>query len=144
VVRITEIEDLDLDYIYLNEKYNHDLIFVDYDKIYFATNNFLSIVGSLGCIIKVEITGILGYSSTYDLFVDSKYDTYKMENNVMIKCKPKYDYWRDMDIPNMIQTIIDTIIDLDLFPLDLINDVYISIIFNYCRQVHYNITFLTV
>jgi len=122
-------------YNYLGRRFQLDysdqnrLIHIDADKIYFVNEKFVIIYLSDSNIIKVKAPNIIGYSSTYDSFVDSKHNIHKLRDNyTLVKYKFKYDYWCDTEIPIQIQTIVQTIIDLDLFPLDLVNEIYAIIV----------------
>jgi len=64
------------------------------------------------------------YNDRYHVFVNNKYKLFKIEDNKIIKYIHKYDWWNDLDKPQNIENIILTIIELTLFPADIINLVY--------------------
>jgi len=77
---------------------------------------------------KVQI-----YSNYYDVFIDCKFRKFRICDGKLTPYKFNYDYWRDFDKPEIIQFMIDMLIDLDLFPLEIYNELYHAfVIINNC------------
>jgi len=64
------------------------------------------------------------YNTYHNAFIDNGMRLYKLSGNQLVRYNLVYDYWWDVEIPNYVNEIIQTLIELELFPHDIINVVY--------------------
>jgi len=70
------------------------------------------------------------YNCQYDVFVNDRLETFKIINNKFVRFRFEYDLLRDVNKPYVVQCILDVLIELDLFPIELCNVVYQQLIYN--------------
>jgi len=82
------------------------------------------------CIDK-NINKIMLYNWHYDLFITDDNKLYRMNDGIFVRFRFQYDFWRDVGKPKYVTNIVNTLIELFLFPLDVCNIVYCKLINTY-------------
>jgi len=72
-----------------------------------------STINAIKNVAKIHI-----YNHYYDLFINQQIIPFQFE----------YDIWRDTEMPQMTKTIIETIMELDLFASEIYNTIYQELI----------------
>jgi len=60
----------------------------------------------------------------YDVFINRKFEAFRITNNQLVRYQFSYDFWHDNDKPNNMEIIINTLIYIELFPAEISNIVY--------------------
>jgi len=121
VIKIINIETYDKTEISVN---NYQ-IYVDADLLYIIAKDMVIVVDSFFGITKFRNEyGLIGYSTTYHIFVNKRFELFRIDNGVLKKYIMVYDFWRDVGIPLIVCYEVEILIDLELFPSELINEIY--------------------
>jgi len=94
------------------------IYFWDHQKI-------LAINGSKITIIKSGQN--IAYNSYHNCFVGNDLTLFKIVDNKMVRYKIQSDYWRDANISDITETIMQILIVCDIFPCDVLNNIYQNI-----------------
>jgi len=139
-VVVLSILDLNLVVIKRFELFGHNIkktesnnyfgnIWSNEKKIYLWDNETLLIIDEFYDIKRFDnIHGTMAYNSHHDVFIDQQLKMYRLTHNGLVRYHIEYDYWTETCIPEKIETIIETLIELELFPNDLVNDIYQHIV----------------
>jgi len=99
------------------------------DNLYFCHKLGVTIISSNYDVTQIKSNNrIIGYSNLYKVFIDKNNELFRIQDNRFVRYKLKYDYWRDVGIPYDICEIIQIMIGFELFPLDVINEIYCQIV----------------
>jgi len=123
----------DLDYnikYYINiivyrVKFDYQKIAVDGSGVIFLWNdNILLVVKDGNVNVIHNIFRVQVYSVYYGVFVDKDMKLYRICCGRLVRHKLDYDLWHDNDKPDDIVLIINILIELCLFPVEICNVVY--------------------
>jgi len=105
-----------------------DPIYLVNESIYFCGAYNIWIIDSDYNLTRIESPSmIIGYSNLHEAFVGKDHKLLRIKDNGLIPCKVNYDYWHDFGISDDIYKIIQIIMELELLPLDVVNEIYIQI-----------------
>jgi len=103
-------------------------IYLD-DMMYVITKDVVIIVDSFFGVTEVRNEyDVFGYSTTYRVFVNEYHQLFRIVNGKFRRWIMRYDFWRDEGIPQVIHDVIETLIELDMFPSELIDEIYHQLI----------------
>jgi len=94
------------------------------DVIYFWDGETILIINNGNVIVIENKYHVKVYSHYYKVFVNSELLTFRIVNCCLVPFVFTYDFWYDDDKPEYVNNIIDVLIELDLFPIELCNLVY--------------------
>jgi len=101
----------------------------DNDFLYLITNNLVIVVDSLFDVIEIQNEyDIIGFSITHHVFVNKSYHLFRIVNGKFTKYVMQYDFWSDNNIPKTVHDKVEILVDLELFPSELINEIYRQLI----------------
>jgi len=104
-------------------------IYVHNDMMYIITNDVVIIVDSFFAVTEVQNDcDVFGYSTTYHVFVNDCHELFRIIDGKLKKWFMRYDFWRDVDVPLIICYEVEILIDLELLPSELINEIYRQLI----------------
>jgi len=108
-----------------NVKYDIDAIVCAEGNIYLWDASIILVIDCyLNIIVLANIYSITHYIQHYGVFINKDFASFRYCGGEIIRHKFSYDYWRDTEKPENIEKIIFTLIEIDLFPLDVCNIIY--------------------
>jgi len=102
---------------------NDGIIYLWNDDIIFVVDDDIILAEDIISFVRNEFS-VQVYSTYYGIFVNRDLRLFKIRNNKLVSCKLEYDFWRDSVQPDEIIWIIDILMELCLFPLEICNVIY--------------------
>jgi len=120
-------------YKYYFEFDQHKIAAYD-DTIYLWNDNIILVIAENNVKVISNVQCIQVYSAYYNVFIDRDMKLYRIFRGKLLYHKLDYDFWHDTDKPKNIETVIDILVEMHLFPPEICNIIYSELF--YCSYAH--------
>jgi len=100
------------------------------DLIYIWNKKYVFVISQSVDVCIDNSYGIEVYNSRYNVFVNNKFQLFRIVNGKLVRYVHQYDLWNDSEyIPDVLVIVLDVLVDLELFPNEICNIIYCQSIY---------------